>query len=104
MMKVDQKRSQCIKILGTLLVAGAVSFLSGCASEKVWSKPGLDQTEFDRDFAKCSREAASSTSSLTLSADFNSNLDLERGLDRSMRKDALIKKCMYSQGYKLEAQ
>jgi len=101
-MKVDQKRSQCIRILGTLLVAGAVGFLSGCASEKVWSKPGLNQTEFDRDFTRCSREAAAATSSLALSVDFNNNADLERGLDRSMRRDALMNKCMYSQGYKLE--
>jgi hypothetical protein len=103
MMKVEQKRSECIMVLGALLVAGAVGFLGGCASEKIWSKPGLHQTEFDRDFAKCSREASSTTSSLALSADFNNSLDLERGLDRSMTRDALIKKCMYSLGYKLES-
>lgn len=101
-MQVDQKRSKRIRLLGALFLAGAVGWLGGCASEKVWSKPGLQQAAFDRDFAKCSREAASSTSSLALSVDFNNSSDLERGLDRSMRRDALMNKCMYSLGYKLE--
>lgn len=81
-----------------LLAICSATFFGGCAKQKVWMKNGLNQEEFDGDRARCEREASSATQII----DYANSTDLERGLDRSMAKDNLIKKCMYSKGYKLE--
>lgn len=89
----------CIKFIMIFLFAiCSATLFGGCAKQKVWIKNGLNQDEFDRDRARCDREASSATQII----DYAYSTDLERGLDRSMAKDNLIKKCMYSKGYKLE--
>ncbi len=89
------------KFMGIYLFLFAVCvavFFGGCARQKHWTKKELNQEEFDRDIAKCNRESSSSTHIV----DYAYSTDLERGLDRSMTNDNLMKKCMYSKGYKLE--
>ena len=97
-MKTSQFCCKFIKISLLLLTIFPAVFFGGCAKERVWTKNGLHQNEFDRDLARCEREAASSTQIV----DYAYSTDLERGLDRSMTKDKIVKKCMYSKGYTLE--
>ena len=87
------------KISLLLFAICSAVIVGGCAQERVWTKKGLNQNDFDRDFARCDREAASSSQIVG----YAYNTDLERGLERSMAKENLIKKCMYSKGYKFES-
>ncbi len=97
-MKVGQVCCKYINMSMFLYAICSVVFLHGCAQERVWAKKGLNQNEFDQDLARCDREAASSTQIVG----YAYSTDLERGLERSMAKENLIKKCMYSKGYTLE--
>ena len=97
-MKAVQYCCKYINISLLLFAICSAVFLCGCAQERVWAKKGLNQNEFDQDLARCNREAASSTQIVG----YAYGTDLERGLERSMAKEKLIKKCMYSKGYALE--
>ena len=91
----------CCKFSNIYLFLFAISsavIVGGCAQERVWAKKGLNQNEFDQDLARCGREAASSTQIVG----YAYSTDLERGLERSITKENLIKKFMYSKGYALE--
>ena len=71
---------------------------AGCAKQRTWTKKGLQQEEFDKDFAKCTREASSSTQV----TNYANSMGLENGLERDIQGDESVKKCMFSKGYKLE--
>jgi hypothetical protein len=81
-----------------LLIASlSAGILAGCAHQQVWTKRGLNQNDFDRDLARCEREASSATQIVH----YAYATGLEQGLDRSMARENLIKKCMRSKGYTL---
>lgn len=98
-MKTRQLCCKFIKISLFLFAMSSTAFLYGCAQERVWTKKGLNQNEFDQDLARCDRDAASSTQIVG----YAYSSDLERGLERSITKENLIKKCMYSKGYTFES-
>ncbi len=80
-----------------LLASLCTVFFVGCAQQQVWTKRGLNQNDFDRDLARCEREASSATQIIH----YAHASELEQGLDRSMTRENLIKKCMRSKGYTL---
>ena len=71
-----------------------LTICAGCSTPNAWTKQGITQDSFDQDLARCQRSASSSTQSLSL--------DAEMGLERSIMRDNLVKKCMYSKGYTLK--
>jgi hypothetical protein len=99
MMEIGHFCCKFIKISLFLFAISSAVLVGGCAQERVWTKKGLNQNEFDRDLARCDREAASSTQIVG----YAYSTDLERGLERSIAKENLIKKCMYSKGYTFES-
>ena len=50
------------------------------------------------DFARCTREASSSTQV----TNYANSTGLEHRLERDVARENMVKKCMFSQGYKLE--
>jgi hypothetical protein len=84
----------CKKIVLFLCTLIFITTFSGCAQPNTWTKQGITQEIFDRDFAKCQREAWSASHTLNGSG--------EVGLERSVMEENLIKKCMYSKGYELK--
>ena len=50
------------KFIPTLTLAGAL-FLSACATQTVWTKPGVTQTEWAQDQYACERDTRMSTAS-----------------------------------------
>ena len=97
-MKVGRFCCQCIRILLLLVVMSSTVALVGCAQQKVWTKKGLNQDDFDRDVARCEQEAAKATQIVNYAYETGPEL----GLDRSVTRDNLIRKCMYTKGYKRE--
>jgi len=86
------------KIWLFLFIMITVAAVAGCAKQRVWAKKGLNPDELDRDLAKCTREASSATQT----ANFTNSTGVENGLERDISRDNLVKKCMFSKGYKLE--
>ena len=79
----------------TLSFLFALLYLSACASNLVWTKPGFTQAEFGRDKAKCDYE----TSAATQNIDYTYRTTIGRVLDQAFRKADLMKKCFRARGY-----
>lgn len=78
------------------LAALLIQALTGCAFQKVtFSKMGVTQVEFNRDMATCDYE----TTAATQSTDPYLRTVVGQELDRALRKNDLIKRCMLAKGY-----
>jgi hypothetical protein len=71
--------------------------VTSCAQQQ-WNKPGLNQSEFDRDTARCRREAASAT----YLDPFAHDLGIGQDFDRSAAQQKRFEQCMFAKGYRLE--
>ncbi|MCL1981035.1 MAG: hypothetical protein FWG62_08185 [Proteobacteria bacterium] len=81
----------CLVLLSPLI-------LCGCASQRQWTKPGIVQTEFDRDAAACRREATRAT----YRDPFAYTSGQDQGLEYSAAQERLFEQCMFARGYRLE--
>lgn len=81
-------------------VFAAAALLAGCATQPAWQwvKPGATQADFDQHKAQCDYE----TSAATQATDYTLRTTFGQELDRAMRKDDLMVKCMVAKGYRQE--
>jgi hypothetical protein len=86
------------KISLLLFAILATASLVGCSKPRAWIKDGITQEEFDKDFARCTREASSPTQIF----DNANGIRFDQGLERDVTRDNFIKKCMFSVGYKIK--
>ncbi|ADW19354.1 hypothetical protein Despr_3226 [Desulfobulbus propionicus DSM 2032] len=82
-------------IVQAIILALGLVTLAGCAPQRQWSKPGLNQADFDRDAARCRREAAVSTQRDPFAPDAG------HGLERANVQEKLFEQCMTARGYRL---
>lgn len=78
-----------------ILALGLV--LTACATQQriVWNKPGAVEADYNRDIAQCDYE----TSASTQGTDYSYRSTLGQEIDRAMRKNDLLKKCMVARGW-----
>jgi len=86
-----------IVVLGCLALL-IVPMLGGCAPQRQWSRPGIVQTEFDRDAAACRRQASRATYRDPFA--FASGRD--QGLEHAVAQEKVFEQCMFEKGYRLE--
>lgn len=87
------KKTRKNRIAGALAVT--LLLAAGCAPQRQWSKPKINQNDFDADAAQCRREAARATAQDPFSADMN------QGLERSTSQERRFEACMFARGYRL---
>ena len=83
---------------GILMGVGlaVVIITAGCTPAGTWTRPGITQAAFDSDMADCRRQANASNQPVPFGEG--------DGLERSDRRDRLIRRCMEDKGYQLQAQ
>lgn len=72
--------------------------LSGCAPQRQWVKPGLNQADFEQDAAQCRKEATRATYQDPFAFDAGQGV----GLERSVARERFFEQCMAAKGYRLE--
>lgn len=83
-----------------LAVAAAVAVgFGGCAQQRQWVKPGLNQADFEQDAARCRREADRATYQDPFAFDAGQGV----GLERTVAGERYFEQCMAGKGYRLEA-
>lgn len=97
-MKKGQTGVQWITAMGGLALLAALIVINGCAPQRQWTRPGVTQSEFDRDAAQCRHETAKSTQREPFSLDAGNG----HGLERSVTQEKLFEQCLFSKGYRLE--
>ena len=90
-------RGRAALALGCLALL-IVPMLGGCAPQRQWSRPGIVQTEFDRDAAACRRQASRATYQDPFA--FASGRD--QGLEHTVAQEKVFEQCMFEKGYRLE--
>ena len=80
-----------------LVVLGVATILAvtGCAQKKIFTKPGLTQAQWDRDYAQCEYEATSSTQNV----DYSYQSVVGQALDQALRRRNLMELCLKAKGY-----
>jgi hypothetical protein len=81
-----------------VIIMSIVSFLSGCAPQQMYVRPGTTQAQFAEDRAQCMYEATRSTQNL----DYSHASSLGMLIDQGMRRNELLGLCLQARGYKLE--
>lgn len=79
----------------TVVVVGC----SGCAQQRHWVKPGLNQTDFEQDAARCRKEADRANYQDPFAFDAGQGV----GLERTIARERYFEQCMAAKGYRLEA-
>jgi hypothetical protein len=74
------------------MLASVLIFLSACAQNVVWTKPGATHAQFERDKKECEYEAQKAT------------VDVSSGLAAGFREAELIKSCLQARGYTRQRQ
>ena len=85
----------------TIVIGTAAMVLAACAAPQPrwqWVKPGATQAEFDQHRAQCDYE----TSAATQGTDYTLRTSFGQELDRALRKNDLMVKCMIAKGYRQE--
>ncbi|WP_310599657.1 hypothetical protein [Desulfobulbus sp.] len=81
----------CLALLTPLIFCG-------CTPQRQWTRPGITQTEFDRDAAACRREA----SRATYRDPFAYSSGQDQGLEYSVAQERFFEQCMSAKGYRQE--
>jgi hypothetical protein len=87
-----------IRLPGILLGVGlvVVGIITGCTPAGTWTRPGITQAVFAGDMADCRRQARVSNQPVPFGEG--------DGLERSDRRERLIRKCMEDKGYRFLTQ
>jgi hypothetical protein len=85
------------KTMIRILILALALTLTACATQQPtrWSKPGALEADYNRDVAQCDYE----TSASTQGTDYSYRTVIGQEIDRAMRKNELLKKCMVARGW-----
>ena len=96
-MKKENDGGRSTLMVLAFLIAATLG-VSGCAPQRQWVKPGLNQNDFEQDAARCRKEAARATYQDPFAFDAGQGV----GLERSVAREQLFEQCMTAKGYRLE--
>lgn len=87
--------------LNLLVVAVAVSFVTGCASQMVWYQDGKTFAEADRDLRECKFEAVKH--GYVQASPFGDPIasGAAAGVEQAFRQNDIMRSCMNAKGYRL---
>ncbi len=85
-------------LMALVLLAVMVVGCGGCAQQRQWVKPGLNQGDFEQDAARCRKEADRANYQDPFAFDAGQGL----GLERTVARERYFEQCMAAKGYRLE--
>jgi hypothetical protein len=85
-------------LMALALLAVVVVGCSGCAQQRQWVKPGLNQADFEQDAARCRKEADRANYQDPFAFDAGQGV----GLERTVARERYFEQCMAAKGYRLE--
>lgn len=82
-----------------IILALALTLTACVAQPTRWNKPGAVEADYNRDVAQCDYE----TSASTQGTDNSYRTVVGQEIDRALRKNELLKKCMVARGWSTSA-
>ena len=86
-------------LMALALIAVVAVGCNGCAQQRQWVKPGLNQADFEQDAARCRKEADRANYQDPFAFDAGQGV----GLERTVARERYFEQCMAAKGYRLEA-